>query len=193
MIMLTQSTNRKFLRVLRIKIWLYAKSWKRCVQRTHKTVLGLRLHMRQTITEGTRIVCRLMNLVVKVLLKCVIRFSISFRWCAFQNFCTQISCPLAHCTVYASSRKVARPLMIHDVTNRCYSNFLSQRDATHHFRRERTRVVKRHFHFIGVGIKYHHLVQRHGAHSLETTHGERFMDKQRPHRGRGLGASEPQL
>ena len=30
-----------------------------------------------------------MNLVVKVLLKCSIRFSISFRW-----FCTQISCPL---------------------------------------------------------------------------------------------------
>ena len=32
----------------------------------------------------------------KVLFKCVIRFSLSFRWYAFSNFCTQISRPLAH-------------------------------------------------------------------------------------------------
>ena len=37
-----------------------------------------------------------MNLVVKGLLKCYIRFSISFRWCAFPNFWTQISRPLAN-------------------------------------------------------------------------------------------------
>ena len=38
----------------------------------------------------------LMNLVVKVLLKCVIHFFISFPWYAFPNFCTQISRPLAY-------------------------------------------------------------------------------------------------
>ena len=31
-----------------------------------------------------------------MLLKCVIRFSISFRWYAFPNFRTQISCPLSY-------------------------------------------------------------------------------------------------
>ena len=50
---------------------------------------------------------RFMNPVVKVLFKCVIRFSISFRWCAFPNFCTQF---LVHFrTVYASPQKSARP------------------------------------------------------------------------------------
>ena len=39
---------------------------------------------------------RLMNLVVKVLLTSGIRFSISFRWYAYLNFCTQISRPLAY-------------------------------------------------------------------------------------------------
>ena len=34
-----------------------------------------------------------MNPVVKVLLKCVIRYSISFRWYAFLYLCTQISNP----------------------------------------------------------------------------------------------------
>ena len=38
----------------------------------------------------------LMNLVVKVLLKCVIHFFISFPWYAFPNFRTQISRPLAY-------------------------------------------------------------------------------------------------
>ena len=38
----------------------------------------------------------LMNLVVKVPLNCVIYFSISFRWCAFPNFCSHISRPLAY-------------------------------------------------------------------------------------------------
>ena len=66
--------------------------------------------MTQTITEHTRvcerkarIVCienfiwlnRLMNRVVKMLLKCVNGFSISFRWYAFSNFWTQVSRPLA--------------------------------------------------------------------------------------------------
>ena len=37
-----------------------------------------------------------MNPAVNVLLKCVIRFSISCRWYAFPNFCTQISRPLAY-------------------------------------------------------------------------------------------------
>ena len=39
---------------------------------------------------------RLMDSVVKVLLECVNRFSISFRWYAFPNFCTQIFRPLAY-------------------------------------------------------------------------------------------------
>ena len=47
-----------------------------------------------------------MNLVVKVLLQCVIRFSISFRWHAFPKFCTQISRPLAY-GVRISSRASA--------------------------------------------------------------------------------------
>ena len=38
----------------------------------------------------------LMNLLVKVQWKSGIRFSISFRWYAFPNFCTQISRPLAY-------------------------------------------------------------------------------------------------
>ena len=67
--------------------------------------------MTKAITEHTRvcemkarIVCkehfislnRSMNLVLKVLLKCAIGFSICFRWYAFPNFCTQISRPLAY-------------------------------------------------------------------------------------------------
>ena len=73
--------------------------------RTQKTALGLNTsHTKHdaTITEHTRvcerkvrIACeehfislnRLMNLLVKVLLKCNIRFSTSFRWYAFPNFC----------------------------------------------------------------------------------------------------------
>ena len=39
---------------------------------------------------------RLMNPLEKVLLKCMICVSISFRWYAFLNFCAQISCPLAY-------------------------------------------------------------------------------------------------
>ena len=37
-----------------------------------------------------------MRQVVKVLLECVIRFSIYFRWYAFPNFCTQMSRPFAY-------------------------------------------------------------------------------------------------
>ena len=37
-----------------------------------------------------------MDSVVKVLLECVNRFSISFRWYAFPNYCTQIFRPLAY-------------------------------------------------------------------------------------------------
>ena len=70
----------------------------------------LKQNMTQKIMEHTRackrkarIACeehfislnRLINLVVKVLLKCSIRFSISIRWYAFPNFCAQISRPLA--------------------------------------------------------------------------------------------------
>ena len=39
---------------------------------------------------------RLMNPVIKALLKCFIRFSISFHWYAFPHFCTQFSRPLAY-------------------------------------------------------------------------------------------------
>ena len=57
------------------------------------------------IVKGKWIVCEehlflmnhLMNPGVKVLLKCVIRFSISFCWYIFLNFCTNISRPLAYC------------------------------------------------------------------------------------------------
>ena len=65
-----------------------------------------KLHMRQTIVEAMRVLwkesahhCRtrfislncLINLVVKVLLKCLIRFPISFHGYSFPDFCTQIS------------------------------------------------------------------------------------------------------
>ena len=65
----------------------------------------------QTITEHTQecgrkacIICKehfislnhLVSSVVKVVLKCGIRFSISLCWCSFPKFCTQISCPLAY-------------------------------------------------------------------------------------------------
>ena len=47
-----------------------------------------------------RIVCEKhlisLNPVIKVLLKCVIRFSTSFRWYAFSNFCSDISRALAY-------------------------------------------------------------------------------------------------
>ena len=64
----------------------------------------LKLHMRLTITEGMQVLCELgikapiiceahfislnhlMNPVVKVLMKCGICFSISFRWYAFPSF-----------------------------------------------------------------------------------------------------------
>ena len=62
-----------------------------------------------------RIVCEhfislncLINLVLKVLLKCAIRLSTSSRWCAFpfvRKFLVHL------CTVYASPQKLARPLM----------------------------------------------------------------------------------
>ena len=59
---------------------------------------------REYCERKARIVCehfislnRLMALVVTVLLKCSIRFSISFRWYGFANFCTQISRPLGRC------------------------------------------------------------------------------------------------
>ena len=48
-----------------------------------------------------------MNLVVKVLLKCVIRCSVSFGT-HFRIFCTQISCPLAY-GVHISSTAGATP------------------------------------------------------------------------------------
>ena len=72
----------------------------------------LNQNMPQAITEHTWvcerkacIVCEehfislncLMNLVVKVLLKCGIRLSISFHWYTFPKFCMQISRPLAYC------------------------------------------------------------------------------------------------
>ena len=107
---------------------MYAKSWKRCVQRTPKkrdsVSTRLKQNMTQTITKHTRvckrkarIVCgehfislnRLMNVVVKVLLKCGIRSSTSFRWYTFPNFRTQISHPLPY-GVRTSSKPVARPL-----------------------------------------------------------------------------------
>ena len=83
----------------------------------------LKLHLKQMITEGTRILWkesahrlrttfffslnRLMNPVPSpVLLKCVIRFPVSFRWYAFSNVCTQISRPLA-CGVRTSSKASA--------------------------------------------------------------------------------------
>ena len=73
---------------------------------------------REYCQRKARIVCeqrsislnRLMNQMVSVLLKYVIRFSISFRWCAFPNFCTQNSRPLAY--TYASPQKLARLLYI---------------------------------------------------------------------------------
>ena len=45
---------------------------------------------------------RLMNPVVKVLLKCVICFSISFRWYTFPSFHMQISHPLAYSVCISS-------------------------------------------------------------------------------------------
>ena len=45
----------------------------------------------------------LMKPVVKVLLKCVIWFAISFRWYAFPSFRTQISRPLAELIIMKSS------------------------------------------------------------------------------------------
>ena len=63
--------------MLRIKIYLYAKSWKWCVQH----------NMQKAGLSG------------KVLLKCIIHFSISFRWYCTHfriNFCTQICHPLAY-------------------------------------------------------------------------------------------------
>ena len=110
-----QSRQRKFLRMLRVKIWLYARSWKRCVRRTQNN--GPRFYhvsnyssgkrsrkVREYCERKARIVCQerfislnhLMNPVVKVLLKCVIPFSIYFRWYAFRTFCTDISRPLAY-------------------------------------------------------------------------------------------------
>ena len=81
----------------------------------------LKQNMTQTITQvhvcerKACIVCKehfvlldcLMNLVVKVLLKYNIHFSISFRWYTFPNFCMQISHPLAYCI----SSKPAWPLI----------------------------------------------------------------------------------
>ena len=47
-------------------------------------------------------------MMVKVILKCVIRFSIHFLWYAFRKFCMQILAYLH--TVYTSAQKLARPL-----------------------------------------------------------------------------------
>ena len=50
---------------------------------------------------------RLLNLVAKSLLKCVIRFSISFPLYTFPNSCLQISCPLAYSVHISSKASVA--------------------------------------------------------------------------------------
>ena len=55
---------------------------------------------------------RLMNPMVDVLLKCVIRFSISFRWYAFPNFCTQISRPLAYGVRTSSKASATAALLV---------------------------------------------------------------------------------
>ena len=75
---------------------------------------GLGLNTLECFERKLRIVCEhhfispncLMNPVVKVLLRCVIRFPISFRWYAFPNYRTQISRPLA-CGVRFSSKDSA--------------------------------------------------------------------------------------
>ena len=63
---------------------------------------------------------RLMNLVVKVLLKFIICFSISFRWYTFPNFCTQISCPLAY-GVCISSKASATADLKHNIECCCFT------------------------------------------------------------------------
>ena len=57
-----------------------------------------------------------MNSAAKVLLKCGIRFSISFRWYAFPIFCTQVSRPLAY-GVRISSKSSATAVQIDGVTD----------------------------------------------------------------------------
>ena len=93
-----RSCWHKFLHLLHIKIWLY-KPWKRCIQCMHKTILGLDTsqttheandHWRHTSAVDRKhpsfaknslfSLSRLMNSVVKVFLKCVIRPPISFCW-----------------------------------------------------------------------------------------------------------------
>ena len=100
----------------------HAKSWKRCIQRTKKKPGNLSQHISNN-TQGKRspkaleccgrkvhiiwkqhfLLNRLTNLVVKVHLKCVICFSISFRWYAVPNFRMQISRPPAY-AVHISSK-----------------------------------------------------------------------------------------
>ena len=107
------SRQCRFLRILRVKNPAVRKSWKWCVRRTQKAVLSLNTsqttpeandHGRHaSIVKGKRasfannillpLLNRSTNPVVKVLLKCIIRFSISLRWYAF---CTHISRPLAY-------------------------------------------------------------------------------------------------
>ena len=48
---------------------------------------------------------------VKLLLKCVIYFSLSLCWYASPNFGTKVSCPLAYC-MYSSPKKLVQPLHI---------------------------------------------------------------------------------
>ena len=73
----------------------YAKSDTRS---QHTTV-----NMRQIIMEGMQILCERKTPVVKVLLKCVIRFPYSpFVGKHFRNFCMPISCPLAYHNILQS-------------------------------------------------------------------------------------------
>ena len=64
-----------------------------------------------------------MNLMVKVLLKSGIRFSISFRWYAFQNFCTQISRPLAYGVRISSKASATADCIVHNIS----TNFMKRR------------------------------------------------------------------
>ena len=86
--------------------------------------------MGKTITEGTRVLRKesarhlrtTLNValpVARVLLKCVIRFSISVHWYAFPNFCTNILVHLR--TVYASPQKLVWPLISYLNSDECAS------------------------------------------------------------------------
>ena len=53
-----------------------------------------------------------MNTVVKVLLRCVIRFLVPFRWYAFPDFCLQISHPLVYGVRTSSKASATADLLI---------------------------------------------------------------------------------